>query len=178
VYFQRGLVYLEQKNGDLAVKDLQKAVNLGPKSFAANMALGKAFMLINKYGNAYQQFSVAEAYTTSDRDHAEMYYWRAQSLENLGEIKAAVLNWQQLLALPLDNIPPDWISFAQQRLQALSTPTNTPVTVTPSSTRQPTRTVTITLTRQPTRTQTPTRTSTGTVSQDTPTPSLTPIPIP
>jgi tetratricopeptide (TPR) repeat protein len=178
VYFQRGLVYLEQKNGDLAVKDLQKAVNLGPKSFTANMALGKAFMLVNKYGNAYQQFSVAEAYTTSDRDHAEMYYWRAQSLENLDEIKAAVLNWQQLLALPPENIPADWISFAQQRLQALSTPTNTPITVTPSSTRQPTRTVTITLTRQPTRTQTPTRTSTGTVSQDTPTLSLTPIPIP
>jgi tetratricopeptide (TPR) repeat protein len=178
VYLQRGLIYLEQKNGDQAVKDLQKAVNLSSKSFAANMALGQAFMLVGKYGNAYQLFSVAEAYAASGRDHAEIYYWRAQSLENLGETKPALLNWQQLLALPPDNIPADWISYAQQRLQALSTPTNTPVIVTPTFTRQPTRTVTVTLTRQPTRTQTPTRTSTGVAYQDTPTPSLTPIPNP
>ncbi len=178
VYLQRGTIYLDQKNGDLALKDLQKAVNLSSKSYAANMALGQAFMLVGKYGNAYQQFSVSEAFAESNRDHAEIYYWQGQSLENLGEIKPAILSLQQLLALPPDGIPAEWISYAQQRLQALATPTNTPFTVTPSSTRQPTRTSTSTLTRQPTRTQTPTLTTTGAANQGTPIPSLTPIPNP
>ena len=178
VYLQRGSIYLQQKNGDLAVKDLQKAVSLKSKSYAANMALGQAFMLVEKYGNAYQQFSVAEAYAVSDRDNAEIFYWQAQSLDQLGEIKPEILSLQNLLALPPDTIPTEWISFAQQRLQALSTPTSTPVTVTPTSTRQPTRTVTVTNTRQPTFTQTATRTATVTAVKNTPTPSSTPIPNP
>ena len=178
VYLQRGSIYLQQKNGDLAVKDLQKAVSLKSKSYAANMALGQAFMLVEKYGNAYQQFSVAEAYAVSDRDNAEIFYWQAQSLDQLGEIKPEILSLQNLLALPPDTIPTEWISFAQQRLQALSTPTSTPVTVTPTSTRQPTRKVTVTNTRQPTFTQTATRTATVTAVKNTPTPSLTPIPNP
>lgn len=184
VYLQRGLIYLQQKNGDLAVKDLQKAVSLSSKSFTANMALGQAFMLVEKYGNGYQQFSIAQAYAASDRDNAEIYYWQAQSLEALGEVKPEILCLQQLLALPPDTIPAEWISYAQQQLQALATPTNTPVTVTPSSTCQPTRTVPATQTRVPTNTQTPTltqtptRTDTASVYQNTVTPNPTPTPNP
>ncbi|MDR3577696.1 MAG: tetratricopeptide repeat protein [Anaerolineaceae bacterium] len=178
VYLQRGMIYIQQKNGDLAVKDLQKAVIINSKSYDANMALGQAFMLVEKYGNAYQQFSVAEAYAASDRDRAEIYYWQAQSLDQLGQIKPELLSLQQLLALPPDTIPPEWISYAQQRIQALATPTNTPVTLTPTSTHQPTRTVTVTSTRQPTFTQTATRTLPAYLNTPTPSLTLTPTPTP
>ena len=178
VYMQRGSIYLQQKNADLALQDLQKAVNISSKSFDANMALGQAFMLAERYGNAYQQFSVALAYAASERDHAEVYYWQAQSLANLsGQIKPELLCLQQLLALPPDaSIPTEWINYAQQQMQAIYTPTYTPVTFTPTDTRQPTRTSIPTDTRVPTSTQTPTRTDTVPAYLNTPAPGLTPTP--
>jgi tetratricopeptide (TPR) repeat protein len=164
VYLQRGLVYLNQKNGDLAVKDLLNAVSLKNDSFDAHIALGRAYLMTERDANAYQEFSTAEAYVQSAYQHAELYYWRGQSLENLGQTKAALRDWQALLALPGDTIPSDWADYAQQRAGTLSSPTVTPITPTLTLTRQPTRTLRATSTRMPTWTKAPTVTRKPTIT--------------
>jgi len=168
-YFQRGIMYLEKSDFTQAEKDLGQATRLNSKSFAAHIMLGQAYFKDERYRNAYQEFSVAEAYPVNDTERAQVYYWRALTSEKINEISAAVKDWKALLELPVESIPAGWIELAQEKLSVLSTPTSTPVTPTATFTRQPTRTVTPTFTRQPTRTPT---------STPTPLPSRTPTPSP
>lgn len=95
---------------------------------------------------------------------AEVLFWRARSLDALGEIVAALRDWNALIALPSSSVKKEWIAVAKERIAANTTltPTSKPKTATPTITttytRQPTRTQPPTATRQPTRTVTPTRT--------------------
>ncbi|MBE3038731.1 MAG: tetratricopeptide repeat protein [Chloroflexi bacterium] len=170
VYLQRGLVYIQMKDGARAKADLTVAVRIKPDSFAAKMALGEANMLLQDYGGAWKQFAESESLAKTDAAQAEMLYWRGQSLEALNlpnTIDSAIRDYQALLELPVENVPIAWRDFATRRL-AILTATNTPISKT---------TVTGTLTPTPTRisgvisspagTQTATRTLTPT---PTPTP--------
>lgn len=155
-YLNRGLIYFAQGKNEEAKTDLQKSLELDKTSFVAHMTLGQVHLLLEEDGNAYQQFSVCEAYAESDEDWAQIYYWRAQALENLGQTDVARNNWSNLLKLPAASVPEDWQLLAEQRLGRTRTPTLTPTrTITPTLTRTPTRTITATQTRQPTNSATP-----------------------
>ena len=169
-YLQRGRIYLERKDSDNASRDLSIAVRLNPKSFRANIDLGRAFMLQGIYGNAWKQFTTAEAYITSDAEKAEFLYWRGQSLDKLNKTDEAILDYRALLALPTASVQPDWAAFAIQRIADLLTNTPQPATLTLT----PTPSVTsgsVTSTPRPSDTKWPTRTPKPGPSTRTPSPT-------
>ncbi len=179
IYYQRGLLYLKTNDFSLAIADLEKSIALEKERFETHLALSLAYMGITKYGNAYLQLNQAEAYYETDEQFAELLYYRAQSLEKLNEIRAAIRDWRALLDLPEESVPDEWESMARNQLAVLVTPTNTPRTPTATITRVPTRTATITRTRMPTRTPTITLTKKPTLTRTvtlTKLPTLTPTP--
>ncbi len=166
----RAMLYDQHGDYDAAEDDLSEALILNSKSFEAHIALGRVNLAQERYRNAYMRFSEAEAYDETDAQRAEIYYYRAQSLEELGETIAAINDWKALIGLPEESLPLDWPAIAETHLQALYTPTVTPKTPTATHTRQPTQTPTSTRTPLPTFTPVPTKTLTP---SRTPTPTRT-----
>ena len=154
-YLQRGIIYTQEKDYQAAQEDLEMALSINKNSFSANLTLGIDYLRLGFAGNAYQQFSISEAYAETNYDWAQIYYWRALSLEQLDENVAALRDWQALIRLDSEAIPPEWIQTAQERVSV--PPTNTPILPTPTiaNTRQPTATSAPTQTRWPTLTPTP-----------------------
>lgn len=181
LYAIRGQIFFKEDELKKAIDDFNVSLKLEKDQFETHLALSLAYLANEQPGNAYLQLSTAEAYYINDTQHAQMLYYRAQSLELLNEISPAMKDWKALLALPDESMPAEWKTYAQSRLAALFTPTRTQVTVTASMTRMPTLTSTITITRLPTLTQTvtltklPTRTFTVT---PTPKPNMTLTPTP
>lgn len=136
-YQTRGSIYLEYNEPILAKEDFLNALMLDTRSFEANLGLGKVYLQLDNNTQAYYQFSVTEAYAISDAEQAQLYYWRAQSLEKLGEQKAALRDWQALLDLPVENIPAELRKYALLRLQSSYTKTPTLI-VAPTSSITPT----------------------------------------
>ena len=152
----RGLTYIELGRGPTAVYELRVALQSFPESFEVRIALSQAFLLNLDSGNAFQQAEIAFGLAESDGQRAQVYYWRAKSLEKMGQLAPAKRDWEALLALPAEAVPAAWRTEARQRLAALATPS-----VTPTVTRTPTVTSTPKPgTPTPTRTRTPTRTPT------------------
>ena len=154
-YLLRGQLLLDQKDPAGAMDDFNAALRLDSRSFAANLGLGEALLAQNQAGDAYMQFEKTQALAKEDPQKAELQFWTAQSLDRLGEIKAALREYQALVALPGSSVKPEWITTARARIAALATPTPTlkPQTATP--TRTPTRTPRPTQTRWPTATSRP-----------------------
>lgn len=162
VYYYRALAYIDLKDGKSAVNDLMNALKAEPKSYEINLQLGIALRLAGRPGDSLRQFTAAESYAEEDRHLAEVYYWRAQVLEELEEKKAAVDDWQALLALEDAEIPEAWIKAAEAHLEQLLTPTPTSTqSVEPSRTPAPTKTQKPTSTPKATSTRkaTPTKTA-------------------
>ena len=89
VYYQKGAVYFQQDQYERARTALEKAFALDKSSFEGNILLGRSYLNLELPGKAYQQFSTAEAFATSDKDWVTIYYWRAKSLDDLGDVKYA-----------------------------------------------------------------------------------------
>ncbi len=164
IYVMRGKLYLALGEDENAIDDFQRALRFRPNSFMVNLELGLAYFDIESYGNAYIQFNETIGLAELDRELAQLYYWRAQSLEYLNEPEAATRDWQALLALPEEAVPANWVSFAEEHILLLNPPTATPSPI-PTDTPIPTRTPTVTLTPTPTYTPTETRTPTSTVTR-------------
>jgi tetratricopeptide (TPR) repeat protein len=182
-YLLRAQILLDKKNADDALSDYKAALRLDSKSYEASLGIGKALMALNYPGDAYVQFEQTKALAEEDLQNAEVVFWRAQSLEKLGQLEVAQRDYQALVAMPKGSVKDEWVTFAKARLKVLIqlTPTPKPKTATPTPTitftRQPTKTKPPTATRQPSRTPTatPPPTSTRTASP-TPTPTRTPTP--
>ena len=182
VYYWRGLVYLEQDEGQKAVNDLLNARRLDTNSFNYNLGLGRALFVAQRYDDALAVIDNSQALAQSDEELAQVYYWRAQVLESLGRLNLALADWRALLKLDEALYQADWAELANVRVATLTVPTATfTFTPTPTRTRTPTPTATFTPTRTntptPTRTATPTRTPTPTKTY-TPTPTRTYTPTP
>lgn len=148
-YIQRAQIEQDQEDYDSAEKDFEQALTINKKSFAANLGLGINYLKSEYSGNAYQQLSISEAYAKSNFEKAQVYFYRAQSLENLEEFKPAVRDWQALLALPKTDVPADWRAQAEKQLALLITSTPLPNTPTPTLTSQPTEGLKITASPTP-----------------------------
>jgi tetratricopeptide (TPR) repeat protein len=156
VYYQKGAAYFQMEQYERAQTNLEKGFALDKSSFEGNILLGRTYLMLDVPGKAYQQFSVAEAFASSNTDWATIYYWRAKSYDDLGEIKLALRERKWLLALPLETAYAPYWNDTRALLDTIFTPTSTPVTPSITSTRMPTRTLKPTSTRLPTLTQTPT----------------------
>jgi tetratricopeptide (TPR) repeat protein len=154
-YVYRGLANLELNNIDQAVDDLEKAYNEDDKSFVINLGLARAYFIQEKFGSAFVQAEILKSLAETDKETALALYWHALSQEKRGETKAAIKDWQALLAMNKNAMTPEMRAEAEQHLKAVVTPTNTPKpgTVTPTpkkGTVTPTPKVAVTPTRTPT----------------------------
>ena len=159
-YFQRGEALLNLKNTDLAESDFKKAITYDPADFDARLGLARTYDMQGKPNDAYTYAEQnVRSLATANVTRAQVYYWEAIFLEEVGDensLQWAQQRWQQLLALPADlilpaSMPKDWRQQASAHLK--NTPTLSPT---------PNRAVTATRTATPTRTQTPTATKTPT----------------
>jgi tetratricopeptide (TPR) repeat protein len=152
-YYQRGYAYLNLQEGSLAQADFKLATTYNPFDFDSQLGLARALDVQKKPGDAYMQ---AQTYVLplakTDSTKAQVYYWEALYLEEIGDplsLQGAKNAWTQLVALPADVMPEDWRAQAYQYLNITPTFTPTPrPTVTPkfTSTASPTKTFTATAT--------------------------------
>jgi tetratricopeptide (TPR) repeat protein len=158
-YLSRGGLYFHRRIFDQAVEDFEQAYRLDKERYDVVMLLGQGYYQLKVYGDAYVNFERANGLAQNERQKAEVLYWRAQSLEKLDKIEAALRDYKALLEMPQDAVDPEWLSFAASQAGSLSTPTRTPVTPTVTRTPRPTNTLTPTRTPRPSLTSTVTRTS-------------------
>ena len=139
-WYYRGLIHLDQGDTRTAVNDLVNAVNFDPENFPYNIALGKALWADERLSQAARQFDGAELLALNDRQLAEVYYDRARVYDQMNKLTLAQQDWELLLALPPDQVPAYWRTYAQERLNIInpSTPTEPPTaTLTPIETGTP-----------------------------------------
>jgi tetratricopeptide (TPR) repeat protein len=169
-YLYRGLCSVEAGDADTAVSDLERFPN---DDFEPNLALMRAYMLQEHFGDAYLQGEKVLSLAETDEELALAYYWRALNFEKREEPENAAESWQELLALPRRAMTAEMRSEAETHFFAIYTrtpsPTATRRTITPSPTRTPTlgpgaatRTPTPSRTPSPTNTRTPSPTRTPT----------------
>jgi len=166
-YLYRGLCFVEAGEADEAVSDLERNPT---DDFVPNLALMRAYMLQEHFGDAYLQGEKLLSLAETNEEKALTYYWRGLNFEERDEPGNAADSWQELLDLPRSGVPSDLRAEALEHLAAIRTPTPS---LTPTATRTPSNTPTPSRTLTPTKTSTPSRTPTIT---RTPTPSRTPTP--
>ncbi|MEN4042689.1 MAG: tetratricopeptide repeat protein [Anaerolineaceae bacterium] len=125
-YYQRGLVYLKLDEADKAESDLRLAQRRNARDFAINLALGRAFMLQERYSMANSQFTQSMALAQTPLQRAELFYFRAQTLVKLNDRAAAARDWKALLELDDAQIPLAWQTMAVEWLSQYFTPTPAP----------------------------------------------------
>jgi tetratricopeptide (TPR) repeat protein len=168
LYLYRGLLYLAAGEGQPAVNDFVSARKLDNKSFATNLALGRALLVAGRAREAYDQIGGSEDLAQSDLELAALYYWRALAGEELRLDAKVIADWKALLDLPEEVLPRSWVQTAEEHLLALTstaTPTVTktaPNTATATASKTPTRTPTSVASKTPTPTRTSSRTPTRT----------------
>ncbi len=127
-YTQRGYAYLNLQEASLAQADFKSAITYNPSDFDAQLGLARVLDMQKKPGDAYMQIE-QKAYplAKTDSTKAQVYYWEALFLEEIGDtlsLQGANNAWYQLIALPADAMPADWRTQAFQYLNI--TPTFTP----------------------------------------------------
>jgi len=164
-YLYRGMCYVELEQADAAVNDLQRVYSTYEDDFDFNVALMRAFMLQEHFGDAYLQGERVLSAAETDEELGQAYYWRAVNFEYREEEDNAIEAWQALMELPSGSVSSQMRREAQQHLNDLQTPTPSPTAEEDEATSTPTpgRTASPTPTRtaSPTPTRTPTPTLTG-----------------
>lgn len=154
-YLQRGMAYMNLQNFKLAEDDFKSAITYRPTDFTAQLDLGKVYGMQDKPGDAYIQIE-QKAYplAKSNEEKAQIYYWEAIYMEEIGDslsIQGAENAWYQLIALPVSAMPAEW------RVQAFD---HLKITPTFTKTLTPTMTPTFTITKSTTKTPSTTATAT------------------
>ncbi len=172
LYQTRALIHAQLGQYDEAVNDAFKARDLDRDDFDANLFLGQVLYENQQYTLSLVYLNVAGEVAGDEVDLAHVYYWRALTYEELGNIDKSIANWRDLISLPLAYVPDEWEYIAAAKLVPTATPSPT-FTFTPTQT--PTSTQTKTNTPVVTRTSTATKTL---VPSITPTVTRTPSPTP
>ncbi len=95
-YLLRGITRLKEKHFEGARSDFSKAVELAPDSSLFHRQLGIALYDGGKAGPANKQFDIALRLDPKD---AEGYFWRAKSMEALGEKEKAISDLNTVVEL-------------------------------------------------------------------------------
>lgn len=131
-YFRRGMIHLELSDGNKALADFSRYLEFKPESYAANLGLGKAYLLTGNNGEAYRQIEKSSKWAKTDEELAELYYYRATVLDLIGYPDAALKDWKALLTLPESVVPAEWWKAAENRVSGnLPTASASMVTATP-----------------------------------------------
>jgi tetratricopeptide (TPR) repeat protein len=131
-YFYRGSIKLEMADGKNALTDFSRYLEFQPESFAGNLGLGRAYLLIGNNGEAYRQIEKSKKFAKTDPELAQLYYYRATVLDLIGYPDAALKDWKALLELPKSIVPDEWWQAAQDRVSGNLPPASSSVvTATP-----------------------------------------------
>ncbi len=122
-----------------AEEDFKTTLRINPKTFEGHAGYAKSLYGLERFADAYNEINIADAYDKTPEQKAQVFYWRALSLEKLNRPETAAKDWVALIALPRDAVPPEWLDEAYQHLAAMGVDSST---ITPGVTRTPTHTPT------------------------------------
>ncbi|MDD5368750.1 MAG: tetratricopeptide repeat protein [Anaerolineaceae bacterium] len=122
-FLLRGEVYLLQDQANEALADFDAALKLNSKYFEANLDKGRALLALQRNREAYLLLDRTRSLAKTDAQIAALFYWRAQSLEAIGDLTAAAKDWEALLALPPEALTEGWEKTAVEHLAFKLTPT-------------------------------------------------------
>lgn len=108
--------YLFLEDYETAIPLLENAVRIFPNWFEPKIGLGRATFLIGEERNGYLAINASVSFAETDANFAELYYWRALSLEAIDEQVLADKDWNSLLELPPDSYPEEWAATASNHL--------------------------------------------------------------
>lgn len=112
-----GLEDLEAESYPSALGYMQVAVAGAPEWFEAHMGLAQAFLNTGNPSGAFFEINSSSALIDTDSQRAQFFYWRALTLEALGQLENALADWRSLLALPELAVPAEWRATAESRVQ-------------------------------------------------------------
>jgi tetratricopeptide (TPR) repeat protein len=115
--FYRGAQRLEAGQNEAALGDLRIAVVGEPGWFEARIYLAQAYLATGSPSSAFFEINASASQARSDEQRAMLFYWRATSLDALGQPENARPDWQSLIDLPADVVPAEWRAVALARLQ-------------------------------------------------------------
>ena len=125
-FLLRGEAYMKMQDYARAQEDFQEALKLDPRSYDASLGRGRALLANNSAGSAYMQFVRTRDLAVTDAQKAELSYWSASANLALGEITAAIRDFETFLSYPPELVSPDLRADAETRYLAIITPMPTP----------------------------------------------------
>jgi tetratricopeptide (TPR) repeat protein len=114
--YYRGLTELAAGNAQIATGYFQVSLASLPNWFEAHIALAEASLGIGNASGAFFEVNASSSLAETDEQRAAFFYWRALSLEALGQLQTALADWQSLLDLPASAMPAEWREAAQDRI--------------------------------------------------------------
>ncbi len=132
-YLQRASCYVEMSDGKNGLADFNKYLEFKQNSFPALLGTGKAYLLMGVNGKAYEQIEASSKWAKTDEELAQLYYYRATTLDLLSFPDTALRDWRALLKLPQSVVPAEWWQIALERTgTSLPTASTSKTTITPS----------------------------------------------
>ncbi|TAK11363.1 MAG: tetratricopeptide repeat protein [Anaerolineae bacterium] len=157
-YYFRGMAYRTMGDYANAIRDLRAAAQTYREDYRLQMDFAITLHEAGYSGDAYLQIQALQFLVDTDEQWVEFYYWRATTLQAIGEWLAAERDWNTLLEQPEDLVPAEWAAAAVQNLKVVS------------------GTITATPTLTGNRTPTPPADGTETSAESSGTPAATPTP--
>lgn len=115
--YYRGLAEQASGNHPAALNFFRIATVGEPTWFEAHIALAQEYLADGNPSAAFFEVNTNGNLVETDAQRAAFFYWRALSLEGLGQTENALADWRSLLALPTSAVPPEWRAEAEERVQ-------------------------------------------------------------
>ena len=115
--YYRGIQELAEENAPSALGYFQVALTGMPDWFEAHIGLARAQLGTGNPSGAFFEVNASSNLVETDEQRAAFFYWRAISLEALGQTQTALADWQSLLDLPASAMPAEWRQTAEDRVQ-------------------------------------------------------------
>jgi tetratricopeptide (TPR) repeat protein len=152
-FYWRAETFMSLENYEKAQADFGQSFQYNQNSFKAGIGVARAMIKQGENGNAYAHILTIEKLAKTNEELAQLYYYRAISLEGINQQDVAYKDWKLLFEMPEGAISDELRAEAQAKVEELATPL--PATPTQAATKAES---TAAATRQPTKTPVPTQT--------------------
>jgi tetratricopeptide (TPR) repeat protein len=125
LYLLRGQSNLARDDVETALEDLRAAFRYQPRRFAVAIAAAEVELRAGNFRQARQVLDAARLLMKQPQEKAAYYYWHGRALDEGGNPRGALVDWQALLDAPAGAAKAAWLSLARARLLA-ATPSVTP----------------------------------------------------
>ena len=113
--YYRALIHIAEGESSPAIPWLRVAIEDEEAWFEPRIALAEAQLLAGDPGAAFFEANLSSALIETNEQQAAFHFWRANSLEALGQADTALGDWISLLALPEGSAPDEWLQTARDR---------------------------------------------------------------